>query len=327
MPVTTGIYLRRGTTAQWTSANPVLSSGEIGVEYSSGGSLVGFKIGNGTTAWSSLAYPPAGSTPLSTNLIGGLAGSIPFQSGPSTTTFLPIGSNGQFLSIVSGTPSWQTIDLNNLSASALTSGTLSMDRVATGAITDTKLASNSVTTAKILNSNVTEEKLASGAVTETKLGSNSVTTIKIADANVTYAKIQNLPAHSVIGRAAGTSGVSSSISTATEGHALRLASGTLGFGKISTAGIEDGAITEPLIANSAVTNSKIVNGAITDAKVTDVSASKITSGTLSSDRLPVVPVTKGGTGGTTRSTAKSGIGIFIQPDEPTNPQNNDLWIW
>jgi hypothetical protein len=327
VPVNTGIYLRRGTTSQWTSANPTLAAGEIGVEYNVSNVLVGFKIGNGTTAWNSLGYPPAGSSPLATNLIGGLAGSIPYQSGPSTTSFLPIGSNGQFLSIVGGIPSWQTIDLNNLSASALTSGTLPMDRIATGAITDVKLASNSVTTDKILNSNVTEAKLATNAVTNTKIADNAVTTIKIADANVTYAKIQNLPAHSVIGRSGGTSGVPAAISTAVEGQVLRLNAGVLEFGKVTTAGIADSAITETLIANSAVTNTKIVDGAITDAKVTDVSAGKITSGTLSNDRLSVVPVTKGGTGGTTRTTAKSGIGIFIQPDEPANPQNNDLWIW
>lgn len=327
MPVNTGIYLRRGTTAQWTSVNPVLAAGEIGVEYNASNVLVGFKIGNGSTAWNSLSYPPAGSTPLATNLIGGLAGSIPYQSGPNVTSFLPIGSNGQFLSISSGIPSWQTIDLNNLSASALTSGTLSMDRIAAGAITDAKLANNSVTTDKILNANVTEAKIASNAVTNTKIADNAVTTLKISNANVTLAKIENLPAHSIIGRSAGTSGVPAAISTAVEGQVLRLASGTLGFGKVATAGIDDSAITETLLANSAVTNNKIANGAVTDAKVTDVSANKITSGTLSNDRLSVVPVTKGGTGGTTRTTAKSGIGIYIQPDEPANPQNNDLWIW
>lgn len=43
---------RRGTAAQWTSANPVLGSGEPGVETDTGM----FKIGNGSTAWTSLGY-------------------------------------------------------------------------------------------------------------------------------------------------------------------------------------------------------------------------------------------------------------------------------
>jgi trimeric autotransporter adhesin len=327
MPVNTGIYLRRGTTSEWTSVNPVLGAGEIGVEYNASNVVVGFKIGNGSTAWNSLSYPPVGTSALATSLIGGLAGSIPFQSGPSSTSFLPIGSNGQFLSVSGGALAWQTIDLNNLSASALTSGTLSMDRIASGAIVADKLASNSVTTIKIANGNVTADKLASNSVTNAKIENNAVTTAKIADANVTYAKIQNLPAHSVIGHASATSGVAAAISTAVEGQVLRLASNVLGFGKVNTAGLENSSVTETILANSAVTNTRIANGAVTDSKITDVSASKITSGTISIDRLPTVPLTRGGTGGTTRTTARAGIGIFVQPDAPTNPQNNDLWIW
>jgi hypothetical protein len=43
---------RRGTAAQWTSANPVLGSGEIGFETDT----TKFKIGNGTSTWSNLTY-------------------------------------------------------------------------------------------------------------------------------------------------------------------------------------------------------------------------------------------------------------------------------
>jgi len=46
------IQLRNDTAANWTSANPVLALGEVGVERVTGQ----FKIGNGTTAWNSLAY-------------------------------------------------------------------------------------------------------------------------------------------------------------------------------------------------------------------------------------------------------------------------------
>ena len=46
------IQLRRDTAANWTSANPVLSQGEQGYETDTGK----MKIGDGSTAWSSLAY-------------------------------------------------------------------------------------------------------------------------------------------------------------------------------------------------------------------------------------------------------------------------------
>jgi hypothetical protein len=47
----TRIQVRRGTTAEWTQANPVLSSGELGYDTD----LKIFKIGDGVAAWNSLA--------------------------------------------------------------------------------------------------------------------------------------------------------------------------------------------------------------------------------------------------------------------------------
>ena len=45
---------RRDSAANWTSVNPVLASGEIGIE--TGSSPRRFKIGDGATAWNSLPY-------------------------------------------------------------------------------------------------------------------------------------------------------------------------------------------------------------------------------------------------------------------------------
>jgi hypothetical protein len=46
------IQMRRGTATDWTNFNPVLSSGELGYDITG----KNFKIGDGTTAWNSLAY-------------------------------------------------------------------------------------------------------------------------------------------------------------------------------------------------------------------------------------------------------------------------------
>lgn len=51
------IQMRRGTAAQWTTANTVLSAGEWGAETDT----LKVKIGNGSTAWNSLAYAGGGS--------------------------------------------------------------------------------------------------------------------------------------------------------------------------------------------------------------------------------------------------------------------------
>jgi hypothetical protein len=52
MAVVTQIQVRRGTAAQWTSTNPTLAAGELGAETDT--NLM--KVGNGSTAWTSLPY-------------------------------------------------------------------------------------------------------------------------------------------------------------------------------------------------------------------------------------------------------------------------------
>lgn len=46
------IQIRRGTASEWSSANPTLSSGEIGLATDLGK----IKVGDGSTAWNSLSY-------------------------------------------------------------------------------------------------------------------------------------------------------------------------------------------------------------------------------------------------------------------------------
>lgn len=46
------IQLRNDTAANWTTANPILAQGEMGVETDT----LRVKFGNGSTAWTSLAY-------------------------------------------------------------------------------------------------------------------------------------------------------------------------------------------------------------------------------------------------------------------------------
>ena len=104
MAVVTQIQVRRGTASQWTSANPTLSAGEWGYETDTGLT----KIGNGSTAWASLAYAtgslPVGSitglgtgvatflaTPTSSNLATAVTdetgtGSLVFATSPTLVT-------------------------------------------------------------------------------------------------------------------------------------------------------------------------------------------------------------------------------------------------
>lgn len=79
MAVVTQIQVRRGTASQWTSTNPTLSAGEWGYETDTGK----VKIGNGSTAWTSLGYTGAGTV---TSIIAGtgLSGGTITSSGTIT---------------------------------------------------------------------------------------------------------------------------------------------------------------------------------------------------------------------------------------------------
>lgn len=50
------IQQRRDTAANWTSVNPVLADGEVGIEQDTDGVTRSMKIGNGINTWNELPY-------------------------------------------------------------------------------------------------------------------------------------------------------------------------------------------------------------------------------------------------------------------------------
>ena len=60
----TQIQFRRDTAANWTSANPTLAEGELGLETDT----TYYKIGTGSTAWTSLAYGTIAGVPSSSSI-------------------------------------------------------------------------------------------------------------------------------------------------------------------------------------------------------------------------------------------------------------------
>ena len=71
MPRNALIQIRRDTAANWTSTNPTLAAGEQGFETDTGK----FKIGTGSTAWTSLLYATDGSEITGTTLASNITGS------------------------------------------------------------------------------------------------------------------------------------------------------------------------------------------------------------------------------------------------------------
>jgi hypothetical protein len=86
MPVQ--IQFRRDTASNWTSANPTLAAGELGLETDTGKQ----KIGNGSTAWTSLAYI----NPIQESIVNA-KGDLLVGTANDTITRLGVGTNGHVL--------------------------------------------------------------------------------------------------------------------------------------------------------------------------------------------------------------------------------------
>lgn len=99
------MWQRRDTAANWTSKNPTLEFGEIGVETpTSSGAAPKFKIGDGTTPWNTLLYQGGGggggmTDPTTT------AGDL-IVRGSTAPQRLAKGTDDQVLTMVGGMPAW-----------------------------------------------------------------------------------------------------------------------------------------------------------------------------------------------------------------------------
>ena len=66
-----------------------------------------------------------------TNIAGGANGSLPYQSGASTTAMLAAGANGQVLTLAAGVPSWATPTTGTVTSVTFTSGLISVANATT----------------------------------------------------------------------------------------------------------------------------------------------------------------------------------------------------
>lgn len=111
------IQMRRGTAAVWAEVNPILAAGEIGVE----SDTLKIKIGDGVTAWNSVAYYMGATGPAGATGATGPAGPTG-ETGPAGPGADPSGwiavtestftrNNNNLLNVVTGAASrWEKWD-------------------------------------------------------------------------------------------------------------------------------------------------------------------------------------------------------------------------
>lgn len=117
MPRRETIQVRRDTAANWTSRNPTLAAGEVGFETDA----LKAKIGDGSTAWTSLRYLHI---PAST-----AAGDLAYYSAATTPARLAIGTAYQVLRTNSGAtaPEWVSGGMHLISETDLSGSQANFD--------------------------------------------------------------------------------------------------------------------------------------------------------------------------------------------------------
>jgi len=91
------IQLRRGTASEWTAANPTLAAGELVIETDTDK----YKIGDGSTAWTSLGYSSLPSTAIADTVVDA-KGDIVAATAADTVSRLAVGTDTYVLTADSG---------------------------------------------------------------------------------------------------------------------------------------------------------------------------------------------------------------------------------
>lgn len=217
--------------------------------------------------------PPTWTTPTSTtttatNLSGGSAGAIPYQSGVGQTSYTGVGTVGQLLTSQSGSaPLWTTAtntNTNNTIVRRDDQGNFAGNTI-TAVSFSGPLSGNasSATTAAQLTTGRTIAMTGDVSYTSPAFnGTQNVTAAAtISNDAVTFEKMQNSAAAglSVVGRSTNSPGDFAEINAGTDGHVLRRSGTTLGFGQVAAAGIANGVISAEKL-NGAQTGSAPIYG-------------------------------------------------------------------
>lgn len=165
-------------------------------------------------------------------------------------------------------------------------------------ITTAKLADNAVTAAKISTGAVTSAKIADGTIVAGDIADSTITGTKVANSTITGAKI------------------AASTITATNIANSTITNAKMAANSINSSNIVDRSITGTDIATNTIALGNLANDVITQLNSKapmshNHSADNITSGTLSTDRLPVIPIDHGGTGQTAPVKLYANNGWFV----------------
>ena len=285
---TVRIQVRRGLASEWTSVNPVLAGGEVGLETDT----LQIKIGDGSSNWSSLGYATVTPGNLTDAINAALTGTVDVNFATITDLSNAIAQEvtdrndaiGALSTTLSGAIDAETTRATGVEqdlGARVTTETTNR----TNGDTSTLNSAKSYVDGKIDNIvNGSPALLNTLNELATALGDdpNFATTIANQIAGITtngtlYDPTLNSPTldnATFVGNATFEGNIVSGSQT--------IDGGSLINGTVHTAAIGDQAIITAKIADDAITSAKIANGTIATADIADlaITSAKIASGTI-----------------------------------------------
>tara|TARA_R110000822_G_scaffold87361_1_gene203001 strand:- start:140 stop:1057 length:918 start_codon:yes stop_codon:yes gene_type:complete len=176
------IQYRRDTASNWTSENPVLAQGEPGYETDTGKE----KIGDGSTAWTSLAYAGGGSTTLLglTDVSGdGTNGQVLTTDGAAAFSFTTVSSGSSTLlgltDVVSDGTSGQMLTTDGAGSFSFTTTNIGNDLTDVNSVTSQSSVNMELVSLggslTLKTSNTSHTVLNRGSESEAKLTTDTIT--------------------------------------------------------------------------------------------------------------------------------------------------------
>jgi len=323
----TRMQQRRGTAAQWTSANPILAAGEIGFETDTGK----FKMGNGSSAWSALSYFADSSdfdttaieatidtkvatavdnlvagAPAALNTLNEIANAIDNNSSFATTIVNGLAekaTQSYVTSHVNATTNvhgiantaalaTQTYVTDTISSELSTySDTTQVNGLITSALSDystTTVTNGLIADALDPYSDTTETLgLISGALAD--YSTTATIQANYSTTTATNAEIASqITTHSTDGT--NVHGISDTANLVYTNDSRLSDTRTPSTGSVTTGTIADGAVTPAKIEDGAVTTAKLYDSSVTTAKIAD---SNVTAAKLASDSVETAKIADG----------------------------------
>ena len=116
----TSVGVSGGTTGLTVTGSPVTAAGTMtiggtlglanggtgAVDAAGARTALGVPSTGGTGATGTWGISVTGTAQKATNIVGGSSGQIPVQTGITTTDFIPVGGEGQVLTMIGGSPAW-----------------------------------------------------------------------------------------------------------------------------------------------------------------------------------------------------------------------------